>query len=143
MRSSSRALAAVALTAAVATAAAACSSSSSTPSSSGSSSATTAASGGASAAATANLTIWADTTSGGTGPSDLALKALAQSFSSSHPGDNITVNFISDANIKTQLQTAMGAGNEPNVFWTWGGGVLDQYIKAGKVLPLGTTDSAP
>jgi raffinose/stachyose/melibiose transport system substrate-binding protein len=140
MRSSSRALAVVALTAAVATAAAACSSSSSTTSSS---SATTPASGSSSAAATANLTIWADTTSGGTGPSDLALKALAQSFSSSHPGDNITVNFISDANIKTQLQTAMGAGNEPNVFWTWGGGVLDQYIKAGKVLPLGTTDSAP
>jgi raffinose/stachyose/melibiose transport system substrate-binding protein len=143
MRSSSRALATVALTAAVATAAAACSSSNSAPGSSGSSSATTAATGGSSAAATANLTIWADTTSGGTGPSDLALKALAQSFSSSHPGDNITVNFISDANIKTQLQTAMGAGNEPNVFWTWGGGVLDQYIKAGKVLPLGTTDSAP
>jgi ABC-type glycerol-3-phosphate transport system substrate-binding protein len=144
MRSSSRALAAVALTAAVATSAAACSSSSSsTTSSSSSSSAATSASGSSSAAPTANLTIWADTTSGGTGPSDLALKALAQSFNSSHPGDNVTVNFISDANIKTQLQTAMGAGNEPNVFWTWGGGVLDQYIKAGKVLPLGTPDSAP
>jgi raffinose/stachyose/melibiose transport system substrate-binding protein/xylobiose transport system substrate-binding protein len=36
----------------------------------------------------------------------------------------------------------MGAGNEPNVFWTWGGGVLEQYIKAGKVLSLGTTSSA-
>ena len=143
MRSSSRALAAVALAAAVATGAAACSSSSSSSSSSsGSSSATPAASGSSSAAATANLTIWADTTSGGTGPSDLALKALAQKFSSSHPGDNVTVDFISDANIKTQLQTAMGAGNEPNVFWTWGGGVLDQYIKAGKVVPLGTTSSA-
>jgi ABC-type glycerol-3-phosphate transport system substrate-binding protein len=143
MRSSSRALAAVALAAAVATGAAACSSSSSSSSSSSPSSATSAASGSSSAAATANLTIWADTTSGGTGPSDLALKALAQNFSSSHPGDNITVDFISDANIKTQLQTAMGAGNEPNVFWTWGGGPLNQFIKAGKVVSLGTTDSAP
>jgi ABC-type glycerol-3-phosphate transport system substrate-binding protein len=143
MRSSSRALAAVALAAAVATGAAACSSSSTSSSgSSSSSSATSSASGSSSAAATASLTIWADTTSGGTGPSDLALKALAQSFNSSHPGDNITVDFISDANIKTQLQTAMGAGNEPPVFWTWGGGVLDQYIKAGKVVPLGTTSSA-
>lgn len=136
---SSRALAAVALAVTTATAAAACSSGSSsvsgTPTSAGSSTS-------GSASATANLTIWADTTSGGTGPSDLALKALAQSFSSSHPGDNVTVNFISDANIKTQLQTAMGAGNEPNVFWTWGGGVLDQYIKAGKVVPLGTTSTA-
>jgi ABC-type glycerol-3-phosphate transport system substrate-binding protein len=137
---SSRALAAVALAAAVATGAAACSSS--TSSSSSATSPASPASGSSSAAATANLTIWADTTSGGTGPSDLALKALAQSFNASHPGDNVTVDFIADANIKTQLQTAMGAGNEPNVFWTWGGGVLDQYIKAGKVLPLGTTSTA-
>ena len=144
MRSSSRALAAVALAAAVATGAAACSSSSSSsssPSSAGSSS--PAASGSSSAAQTASATIWADTTSGGTGPSDLALKAVADKFNSAHPGDNITVNFISDANIKTQLQTAMGAGNEPQAFWTWGGGPLNQFIKAGKVVPLGTTDSAP
>src|SRR5579863_8248459 len=31
----------------------------------------------------------------------------------------------------------MGAGNPPTIFWTWGGGTLQQYIKAGDVYSLG------
>ena len=26
----------------------------------------------------------------------------------------------------------MGAGNPPTIFWTWGGGPLQQFIKAGR-----------
>ncbi|HXT92838.1 MAG TPA: extracellular solute-binding protein, partial [Trebonia sp.] len=82
-----------------------------------------------------------DTT--GPSPANTALQDLAKSFDQSHPGDNINVQLIPDAQIKTKLQTAMGAGNEPQMFWTWGGGPLQSFIKAGKVTSLGTTESAP
>ena len=141
MRSSSRALAAVAVAVAVATGAAACSSGSSSSSSNATSSSSSAASGSSSSAPTASLTMWVDTT--GPSPANTALQDLAKSFDQSHPGDNINVQLIPDAQIKTKLQTAMGAGNEPQMFWTWGGGPLQSFIKAGKVTPLGTTESAP
>jgi raffinose/stachyose/melibiose transport system substrate-binding protein len=140
MRSSSRALAAVAVAVAVATGAAACSSGSSS-SSTAAGSAPAASSGSGSSAPTASLTMWVDTT--GPSPANTALQDLAASFDKSHPGDNISVQLIPDAQIKTKLQTAMGAGNEPQMFWTWGGGPLQSFIKAGKVTPLGTTESAP
>jgi raffinose/stachyose/melibiose transport system substrate-binding protein len=134
---SSRALAALALAVTTATAAAACSSGSSSATSSSSS----AASGGSSSAPTASLTMWVDTT--GPSPANTALQDLAASFDKNHPGDNISVQLIPDAQIKTKLQTAMGAGNEPQMFWTWGGGPLQSFIKAGKVTSLGTSGSAP
>ena len=141
---SSRALAAVALAVTTATTAAACSSgSSSSPSSSTTASSSPSVSGaaGSSSAPTASLTMWLVTT--GPSPADTAIKNLAASFSSSHPGDNITVQFIQNQDYKTKIQTAMGAGNEPQIFWSWGGGPLQSFIKAGKVTSLGTTDSAP
>lgn len=139
MRSSSRALAAVALAVTVATGAAACSSGSSSGSTSTGSS--PAASGSSGSSPTASLTMWVDTT--GPSPANTALQNLAASFDKAHPGDNINVQLIPDAQIKTKLQTAMGAGNEPQMFWTWGGGPLQSFVQAGKVTALGTTSSAP
>jgi raffinose/stachyose/melibiose transport system substrate-binding protein len=34
---------------------------------------------------------------------------------------------------KTQIQVAISAGNAPDLFQTWGGGVLQSYVKAGVV----------
>jgi raffinose/stachyose/melibiose transport system substrate-binding protein len=144
MRSSSRVLAAVALAVTVATGAAACSSGSSSSSSSstsaGSSSPAASGSASSSSAPTASLSMWLVTT--GPSPADTAIKNLAASFDQSHPGDTINVQFIQNQDYKTKIQTAMGAGNEPQIFWTWGGGPLQSFIKAGKVTSLGTTSSA-
>jgi raffinose/stachyose/melibiose transport system substrate-binding protein len=85
--------------------------------------------------------MWVDTT--GPSPANTALQNLAASFDKAHPGDNINVQLIPDAQIKTKLQTAMGAGNEPQMFWTWGGGPLQSFVAANKVTSLGTASSAP
>jgi len=137
MRSSSRALAAVALAATVATGAAACSSSSSSSAASSS----TSASGSGSSAPTATVNAWIVTTAaaGSPAPSDTAVQNLATAFDKAHPGDTVNIKFVQNDAYKQQIQDAMTAGNEPQIFWTWGGGPLQQDIKAGKVTPLTTT----
>ena len=139
MRSSSRSFAAVVLAAAVATGAAACSSSSSSSAASPSSS--TSASGSSSSAQTASITAWIVTTAaaGTPAPSDTAVQNLATAFDTAHPGDTVTIKFVQNDAYKQQIQDAMTAGNEPQIFWTWGGGPLQQDIKAGKVTALATT----
>jgi len=134
----SRALAAVAIAAMTATGAAACSSAST---SSSSSPTATSASSSPSSTPTASITAWIVTTAsaGQPSPSDAAEKALATAFDSAHPGDTVNIQFVNNDNYKTQIANAMTAGNEPQIFWTWGGGPLQQDIAAGKVTPLATT----
>jgi raffinose/stachyose/melibiose transport system substrate-binding protein len=143
MRSSSRALAAVALTVVVASGAAACSSGSSSSSTSPSSS-TGAASGSSSSVPTATVNVWLVTTAAAGSPSvsDSAELALATAFDQAHPGDHVNIQLVQNDAYKQKIQLAMGAGNEPQIFWTWGGGPLQQDIKAGKVTPLATTAAA-
>jgi raffinose/stachyose/melibiose transport system substrate-binding protein len=85
--------------------------------------------------------MWLVTT--GPSPANTAVQNLVSSFEKSHPGDTITINFVENQSYKQKIQLAMGAHNEPTIFWTWGGGTLQQYIKAGDVDSLGTTSSAP
>ena len=126
-----RAVFAVAVAAAMATVVAACSS--------GSSSTPTAGSSGSGSGATA--TMWLVTT--GPSPADDAEKALVSSFEASHPGMKINLTLVENQSFKQKLQLAMGAGNPPTIFWTWGGGILQQYIKANYVEPLDQSLGAP
>jgi raffinose/stachyose/melibiose transport system substrate-binding protein len=64
---------------------------------------------------------------------------LATAFDKAHPGDTVNIKFVQNDAYKQQIQDAMTAGNEPQIFWTWGGGPLQQDIKAGKVTPLTTS----
>jgi raffinose/stachyose/melibiose transport system substrate-binding protein len=81
------------------------------------------------------VTMWLVTT--GPSPANTAVQSLASSFDKSHPKDHITIDFVENQSYKQKIQLAMGAGNPPTVFWTWGGGILQQYIKAGDVYGLG------
>lgn len=107
--------------------------------SSGSSSSSTPKASGSASGAAATATMWLVTT--GPSPADDAEKALVASFQQSHPGMNINLTLVENQSFKQKLQLAMGAGNPPTIFWTWGGGVLQQYIKAGYVESLGTNPS--
>jgi raffinose/stachyose/melibiose transport system substrate-binding protein len=112
----------VAATAAVALTLAAC----------GSASGSGKGSGGSSSGA---VTMWLVTT--GPSPANTAVQNLVTSFDKSHKGDHITIEFIENQSYKQKIQLAMGAGNPPTVFWTWGGGPLQQFIKAHDVYSLG------
>src|SRR5579875_3843070 len=89
-------------------------------------------SGGSSGTA---VTMWLVTT--GPSPANTAVQNLVTSFEKAHPGDHITLDFVENQSYKQKIQLAMGAGNAPTIFWSWGGGTLQQYIKAGDVYSLG------
>jgi raffinose/stachyose/melibiose transport system substrate-binding protein len=92
-----------------------------------------------SSASGSTATMWLVTT--GPSPANTAIQNLVSSFEKSHPGDNITINFVENQSYKQKIQLAMGAGNPPTIFWTWGGGPLQQFIKANDVQSLGSNPS--
>ncbi|HEX7960960.1 MAG TPA: extracellular solute-binding protein, partial [Terriglobales bacterium] len=47
------------------------------------------------------------------------------------PNVTIKISVIENDPFKTKLTTAMQAGTPPDIFQSWGGGVLQQYAKAG------------
>jgi raffinose/stachyose/melibiose transport system substrate-binding protein len=87
----------------------------------------------------ASVTMWLVTT--GPSPANTAIQSLVTSFEKSHHGDTITIDFIENQSYKQKIQLAMGAGNEPTIWWTWGGGPLQQFIKAGNVQALAPASS--
>ncbi len=79
--------------------------------------------------------MWLVTT--GPSPANTVINQAVSFFEKSHPGDTITVDYIENQSYKQKIQLAMGAGNPPTIFWTWGGGPLKQFIDAGDVASLG------
>jgi raffinose/stachyose/melibiose transport system substrate-binding protein len=82
-----------------------------------------------------SVTAWIVTT--GPSPANTVINQAVAAFEKSHPGDHITVSYVENQSYKQKIQLAMGAGNPPTIFWTWGGGPLKQYIDAGDVQSLG------
>jgi raffinose/stachyose/melibiose transport system substrate-binding protein len=58
-------------------------------------------------------------------------KNLATDYMKSHPNVDIKITVIANDPFKTKLNTAMQAGTPPDIFQSWGGGVLQQYAQAG------------
>jgi raffinose/stachyose/melibiose transport system substrate-binding protein len=83
-----------------------------------------------------NVTMWLVTT--GPSPINTVINQSVSSFEKSHPGDTITIDYIENQSYKQKIQLAMGAGNPPAIFWTWGGGPLHQFVQAGDVASLGS-----
>ena len=98
-------------------------------------------SGGSGSAAGTSITAWIVTT--GPSPINTKINQAVSDFEASHHGDHITIDYIENQSYKQKIQLAMGAGNPPTIFWTWGGGPLKQYIDAGDVQSLGQPSYAP
>ena len=107
----------------VATLAAACGSSSTTSSASSAS------------GKTASINVWWVTN--GTNVNDL-WSSIATDFDNAHPGDKVTIDIEPSSNsYKTKLLTALGTSSPPALFFSWGGGPMQQYISAKVIQPLG------
>jgi raffinose/stachyose/melibiose transport system substrate-binding protein len=61
---------------------------------------------------------------------------LADKYMKDHPNVKIEITVIENEAFKQKLATAMQSGAPPDVFQTWGGGVLGQYANAGLVQDL-------
>ncbi len=65
------------------------------------------------------------------------LDAAVQRYEKDHPDVDVEVVASENDPYKTKLKIAMGSGNPPDVFHSWGGGWLEAFIKEGQVLDIG------
>jgi raffinose/stachyose/melibiose transport system substrate-binding protein len=57
-------------------------------------------------------------------------------FMADNPGISVEVVPLQNDPYKTKIKVALGAGNPPCIFPTWGGGPLYQYVQAKQVIDL-------
>ncbi len=61
---------------------------------------------------------------------------LANKFVQANPDVSIEITVLENEAFKAKLATAMQSGSPPDIFQSWGGGVLKQYADAGLVQDL-------
>ena len=71
-------------------------------------------------------------------PTNTVQQAAVNSFNATGHG-KITMDVIPDNGYLDKLRTAMGSSGEPGLFFSWGGGNLDYYVQAGKLVDLDTS----
>ncbi|MFJ2813143.1 ABC transporter substrate-binding protein [Streptomyces sp. NPDC087294] len=64
------------------------------------------------------------------------LTRSVDAYNKDHPEAKITLRVFANDDYKQKLRVAFGAGQAPDLFFNWGGGALDDYVKAGKAAPL-------
>lgn len=79
------------------------------------------------------ITFW-HIQSTGSGP-ELIQQAVDR-FMADNPGVTVEVVPLQNDPFKIQIKTAMGAGDPPCIFPSWGGGPLYEYKEAGQVIDL-------
>lgn len=63
-------------------------------------------------------------------------EGMANAFIAENPDVSIEITVLENEAFKAKLATAMQSGNPPDIFQSWGGGVLKQYGEAGLVQEL-------
>jgi raffinose/stachyose/melibiose transport system substrate-binding protein len=66
-------------------------------------------------------------------PMKSAWATMAQQFTTAHPGVKFEITPLENEAFKAKLTTNIQAGNPPDIFHSWGGGVLFQQADAGMV----------
>ncbi|MET9871080.1 extracellular solute-binding protein, partial [Streptomyces sp. NPDC006386] len=82
--------------------------------------------GSAGEASPKGLTMWALT-------DQTILKQSVDAYNKDHPDQKITLRLFANDDYKQKLRVAFGANQAPDLFFNWGGGALNDYVKAGKV----------
>jgi raffinose/stachyose/melibiose transport system substrate-binding protein len=59
--------------------------------------------------------------------------SLAKAFEATHPGVKVNITPLENEAFKAKLTTVTQAGKPPDIFHSWGGGVLKQQVDAGLV----------
>ncbi|MBX3004589.1 MAG: extracellular solute-binding protein [Anaerolineales bacterium] len=62
-----------------------------------------------------------------------AFSNAVETYNANHSDVQIDVSYIESESFKTQLQVAIAAGETPDIFQDWGGGVLNTLVEAGVV----------
>ena len=60
-----------------------------------------------------------------------AWQAMADAYVADHPNVTINITVLENEAFKSKLTTVMQSGEPPDLFQSWGGGVMNEYAKAG------------
>lgn len=71
-----------------------------------------------------------------TDPAKSNWQDVANAYMKAHSNVKINITILENAAFKTKLNTVLQSGSPPDLFHSWGGGVLFQYAKAGLVQDL-------
>jgi raffinose/stachyose/melibiose transport system substrate-binding protein len=58
-------------------------------------------------------------------------QSLADEYMAAHPNVTIEITVIENEAFKAKMTTVMQSGEPPDLFQSWGGGVMNEYAKAG------------
>jgi raffinose/stachyose/melibiose transport system substrate-binding protein len=58
-------------------------------------------------------------------------QSLADSYMAEHPNVNVEITILENEAFKTKMTTVIQSGEIPDIFQSWGGGVMNEYIGAG------------
>lgn len=65
------------------------------------------------------------------------LKNAARTYESMNPDVTIEDQFLENEAFKAKLTTLLQSDQAPDIFFSWGGGVMDAQVEAGVVRPIG------
>ena len=63
-------------------------------------------------------------------------QTIADEYTAAHPNVKINVTVLENEALKSALAVEMQAGSPPDIFHSWGGGVLAEQVAAGMAQPL-------
>jgi raffinose/stachyose/melibiose transport system substrate-binding protein len=55
----------------------------------------------------------------------------ADDYMAAHPNVTVEITVLENEAFKTKLTTVMQSGEPPDIFQSWGGGVMNEYVNAG------------
>jgi raffinose/stachyose/melibiose transport system substrate-binding protein len=67
---------------------------------------------------------------------------LAKEFESTHAGMKVNITPLENESFKAKLTTVTQAGSPPDLFHSWGGGVLEQEVRAGLIKEISGESAA-
>lgn len=70
-------------------------------------------------------------------PAELSImEAAAREYEAAHPGITINMQFLENEAYKAKLTTLLQSDAAPDIFYSWGGGVLTEQANAGVLRPV-------
>lgn len=77
-----------------------------------------------------------------TEPSQTLYPQIAKAYEAAHPDVDIKLTNLENDAFKSKMTALVASGDLPDIFVTWGGGVLKQQIDAGLVKEIGSDGAA-
>ncbi|MDQ0338814.1 raffinose/stachyose/melibiose transport system substrate-binding protein [Caldalkalibacillus uzonensis] len=71
-----------------------------------------------------------------TGEQEKVLLEAIERFEEAHPNVTVNARYIANDDYKQRMLVAMSGGNPPDIFVSWGGGWLKEFVDSGQVLDI-------